>query len=214
MLFRCFISHAMPEWCGNLSIFKFACFSDLWFGKKCWRFLLFFAFDLWKTALLLLLVFGIRGKLAWSFIMHDRMIDCRIEWKMEYLVVKECGTYTNINYFSFANGSHAFCFSSFFPCNFKEVIDESLHFSGPKSEACKFCFWRSKENSFSGSMSWGNACIRFFSIMPVNGQILTSLLSHLWCCTPFQVFRDHVQSTGWSKITTLTWLPREVYLKL
>ncbi|KAJ6745475.1 hypothetical protein OIU74_028202 [Salix koriyanagi] len=68
---------------------------------------------------------------------------------MEYLVVKECGTYTNINYSSFANGSHAFCFASFFPCSFKVVIDESLHFSGPKSEACKFCFRRSKENSFS-----------------------------------------------------------------
>ncbi|KAJ6406268.1 hypothetical protein OIU84_009902 [Salix udensis] len=61
---------------------------------------------------------------------------------MEYLVVKQCGTYTSINYSSFANGSHAFCFSSFFPCSFKVVIDESLHFSGPKSEACKFCFRR------------------------------------------------------------------------
>ncbi|KAB5553316.1 hypothetical protein DKX38_010627 [Salix brachista] len=47
--------------------------------------------------------------------------------------------------------------------SFKVVNDESLHFSGPKSEACKFCFRRSKDEdagdlwgspSFSGSFQF------------------------------------------------------------
>lgn len=47
---------------------------------------------------LLHLVFGMRVKGACSFSMHDKMIKCCIEWKLEDLVVMECETHINIIY--------------------------------------------------------------------------------------------------------------------
>lgn len=41
---------------------------------------------------------GMRVKGACSFSMHDKMIKCCIEWKLEDLVVMECETHINIIY--------------------------------------------------------------------------------------------------------------------